>query len=193
MEKVKNIFKSENLSLKEYSKYVYIIVNMVFVEMLFTIIILRLNLIELPITEQRGIYKDIIIALLVAPILEELFFRKLIFSIVLKNVKYSNIIQAGIFGFLHGGVLRILLAIFDGLIYGNCYRKSANILYPMSLHFVWNGIGLLISGLLVMLANKNIFDIMSISIIYLISIFVIILLNTIYFVIKNKSLELFKL
>lgn len=80
-----------------------------------------------------------IATLIIAPILEELFFRVVLFKRISKffNVYIGMIISSVIFGILH-----IELAIVGAIIFGmaNCilYLKYRNILIPMTVHFFNN-------------------------------------------------------
>lgn len=80
-----------------------------------------------------------IATLIIAPILEELFFRVVLFKRISKffNVYIGIIISSIIFGILH-----IELAIVGAIIFGmaNCilYLKYRNILIPMTVHFFNN-------------------------------------------------------
>lgn len=79
--------------------------------------------------------------IILAPILEELLFRKYIFSGLLKN--HSFVVSAGIsslcFALIHiPNYQNLLPTFFFGIIACLIYNKTKNILYPIVLHFLSN-------------------------------------------------------
>ncbi|HET8860235.1 type II CAAX endopeptidase family protein [Marivirga sp.] len=91
---------------------------------------------------------DLIRAVILAPILEELFFRKILFTRMLKKYSFgiSAIVSSICFAFIHiPNWLNLVPTFLFGIISCWIYVKTKNILYPILLHFVGNLIVLLLS------------------------------------------------
>lgn len=88
-----------------------------------------------------SLFYKAISALIIAPILEELFFRKFIFGELLKknSLSLSIIISSICFSLIHLPSYRNLLPTFIlGVICCIIYLKTKNIIYPIILHFFTN-------------------------------------------------------
>lgn len=84
---------------------------------------------------------NIFMVLLIAPILEELLFRKFIFSHLLRkhSLPVSAVISSLCFALIHLPNYRNLFpTFFFGIIACLIYNKTRNILYPVILHFLSN-------------------------------------------------------
>ncbi len=82
-----------------------------------------------------------ITALLVAPIFEELFFRKFLFQkMLLKNGFLTSIIVSSfLFSIIHWETpLNLIPAFIMGLILAVIFYKTGNIIYSILLHFLYN-------------------------------------------------------
>lgn len=96
---------------------------------------------------KENAYKAVIIptalsVIVVAPIVEELFFRGFIFSTL--NQRVSTPIAAVFSGILFGSIhfslaQTIILSIF-GVVQCYLYRHTGSILYPILLHFIFNSL-----------------------------------------------------
>lgn len=102
---------------------------------------------ESPVSEvytYSGLFISMLITVVGAPIMEELFFRAIIFKRISRkfNIYIGMAISSLIFGFLH-----IELAIIGAFIFGIAccilYIKHKNILIPMTVHFFNNLIAFL--------------------------------------------------
>ncbi|MHA6280332.1 lysostaphin resistance A-like protein [Salinimicrobium sp. CAU 1759] len=94
-----------------------------------------------------GIY-SVITALLVAPVLEELFFRKFLFQkLLLKNGFLTGIIISSfLFSLIHWETpLNLIPAFSFGLISAFIYYRTRNVIYCIILHFLYNGVSQLIN------------------------------------------------
>lgn len=82
----------------------------------------------------------IIIPALIAPILEEIIFRKIIFSSLYKrmNFFFAGLISAVIFGFIHEGMEHILIYASMGFVFAFLYVKTKRILVPIIVHAAMN-------------------------------------------------------
>lgn len=91
-----------------------------------------------------GLFISMLITVVCAPIMEELFFRAIIFKRISRksNIYIGMIISSLVFGLLH-----IELAIIGAFIFGIAccilYIKYKNILIPMTIHFLNNLIAFL--------------------------------------------------
>lgn len=88
--------------------------------------------------------KNIIIIILytsiIGPIFEEILFRYVTYN-KLKDIYNSNIsilITTTIFSLLHQGLISIAYAFILGLILSYIYKKTQNILYPITIHIFAN-------------------------------------------------------
>lgn len=92
------------------------------------------------------IFLVFIVAVVLAPISEELYFRGFLYK-ALRN-KFSQgvaIASASIvFGAVHFDLYRFVLFFIAGVILSHIYEKYDNILIPMIAHGTWNGIMVLI-------------------------------------------------
>ncbi|MFC0302277.1 lysostaphin resistance A-like protein [Virgibacillus soli] len=86
----------------------------------------------------------IIITTLIAPILEEIIFRKIIFGTLYKRTNFfvAAILSALAFGFIHGEPEHILVYSSMGLVFAFLYVKTKRILVPIAVHMLMNAIAL---------------------------------------------------
>lgn len=117
-------------------------------------------------SEQVIIYNNFLELLLVGfittilvPVTEELIFRRIIFSKISKKrgVLIGAILSSSIFGILH-----IDLAVLGAIIFGvTCcivYLKYDNILIPISVHIINNGIGVIMEIVDFFLSESSVVD-----------------------------------
>ena len=88
----------------------------------------------------------IITVCVVAPVIEELFFRGLIYGILKKFTGYiiANIIQAIVFGIYHGNIVQGIYAFILGLFIGYLLYITGNVIYTIFFH-----IGINIAGIVI--------------------------------------------
>lgn len=109
-----------------------------------------LEQVALKMTSWTQIPIRLLIMALLPAIGEELFFRGLIqrfFNTLFKNVPWAIIATALAFAAFHGSVYNFLPVAIGGVILGFVYFKTGNILYNIILHFLINGIQVVISYL----------------------------------------------
>ena len=100
-----------------------------------------------PLNNSNVSFVRVIGALIVAPIFEELFFRKIIFKQLLKqhSLRISIFVSSFCFAILHLPSYRNLIPTFIlGIISCIIYKKTKNINYSIILHFLANLIWLLL-------------------------------------------------
>jgi len=82
----------------------------------------------------------ILIPAIIAPIMEELIFRKIIFGSFYKrmNFFFAGLLSALIFGFVHGEPQHILIYASMGFVFAFLYVKTKRILVPIIVHAAMN-------------------------------------------------------
>lgn len=87
-----------------------------------------------------------IIPALVAPIVEEIIFRKIIFGTLYKKVNFfiAAIISALIFGIIHGEPAHILIYSSMGFVFAYLYVKTKRIIVPIIVHMTLNSISVIV-------------------------------------------------
>ncbi|KGX88347.1 peptidase [Pontibacillus halophilus JSM 076056 = DSM 19796] len=83
----------------------------------------------------------IVVTALLAPIFEELIFRKILFGQLMKkmNVALAAILSSLVFAVFHGDPSHILTYLVMGLTFSFIYVKSKSILAPVIAHMAMNG------------------------------------------------------
>ncbi len=91
----------------------------------------------------KNSYIEMLVVLLIGPIFEEIIFRGAIFSILRKNIPLvpAIIIQAILFGLLHGNPLQGIYAFFLGIVLCLIYLYTGSILGNMLCHIIFNILG----------------------------------------------------
>jgi membrane protease YdiL (CAAX protease family) len=92
--------------------------------------------------QNSSIYINLIIISIIAPIFEELFFRKLLID---RTIKYgatlSILLSAFIFALFHGNLNQFFYAFLLGAFFAYVYTKTGNIIYTIILHAFVNFYG----------------------------------------------------
>lgn len=94
-----------------------------------------------------GLFMEIVSAVIAAPILEELFFRGMIYKRLrdMINVKAAVVISALFFGAFHGNLVQFVYAFIIGLMLAYVYEKFKTIWAPVIFHIGANLISVLIT------------------------------------------------
>lgn len=94
-----------------------------------------------------GLFMEIVSAVIAAPILEELFFRGMIYKRLrdMVNVKAAVIISALFFGAFHGNLVQFVYAFIIGLMLAYVYEKFKTIWAPVVFHVGANLISVLVT------------------------------------------------
>ncbi len=91
----------------------------------------------------------LLLMVIVAPIAEELLYRKLLIDRLLPySEKFAVLVSAILFGLLHGNFYQFFYAVLVGLIFGYVYVKTGNILHTILMHMLLNFTGSIISNFL---------------------------------------------
>ena len=90
-----------------------------------------------------------VLTVILAPVFEELIFRKLLLDrLSVYGNKFAIIVTAVAFGLFHGNLDQLFYATLGGLVLGYVAVKSGNWLYSVGLHMVMNFIGGMIPALM---------------------------------------------
>ena len=85
---------------------------------------------------------NILVVGLLAPIFEELFYRKAIIDRLRRYGDLPAILISGvIFGLMHGNFSQVFYTTAIGILLGYIYLKTGNVFYTISLHMAYNIIG----------------------------------------------------
>ena len=92
----------------------------------------------------------LVYSILLAPIVEELVFRGLVFRFARHAMPFwfANILQAALFGFVHLNLVQGIYAFAMGLFLGWVCHRGRGIKYSIPVHIVFNIIGCLFSDLI---------------------------------------------
>jgi uncharacterized protein len=87
-----------------------------------------------------------IIPAIIAPILEELIFRKIIFGTLYKRMNFflAALLSAFIFGIIHGEPEHLLIYASMGFVFAFVYVKTKRILVPIIVHMTLNSISVIL-------------------------------------------------
>ncbi|WP_042141883.1 CPBP family intramembrane glutamic endopeptidase [Paucisalibacillus sp. EB02] len=87
-----------------------------------------------------------IIPAIIAPILEEVIFRKIIFGSLYKRTNFfvAALLSAFIFGIIHEGLEHILIYASMGFVFAFLYVKTKKILVPIIVHMALNSISVIV-------------------------------------------------
>lgn len=113
---------------------------------------------------------NLVIICIMAPIFEEIFFRKLLIDRTIKyGAKVSIILSAIMFGLFHGNLNQFFYATFMGGFFAYVYIKTGKITYTIILHSIVNLMGSVISLLITssitnLQTNFNTIDLLIISV-----------------------------
>lgn len=87
-----------------------------------------------------------LLAVVLAPIFEELVFRKLLLDRLVKYGELPAVLASGIlFGLYHGNFQQLFYAVFIGILFAYIYVKTGRIRYSVILHMLVNFQGMVIS------------------------------------------------
>lgn len=98
---------------------------------------------------QSNIWITSIYTVLLAPVFEEMLFRKVLCDRVIKYGQGAAVLLSGLlFGLFHGNFNQFFYASFLGCFLAFLYVKTGNIKYTIGLHMMINFIGSVVGGLL---------------------------------------------
>ena len=101
-------------------------------------------------------YAALIFTVLLAPVFEELVFRKLIIDRVsVYGEKLAILFSAILFAFFHSSVQQFFYALFAGLVFGYLYVRTRRLIYPYILHALLNFFGSVVPLILMQCAGYD--------------------------------------
>jgi membrane protease YdiL (CAAX protease family) len=149
----------------------------------------------------EGILKEIplsftiLMTAVLAPIFEELLFRKILIDRCVQFGELNAIILSGIiFGLFHMNISQFFYATALGMIFAWVYIRTGNILYTMFLHFCINTVGGVIPSIFMRLGSTDSTDFSTmspidiVSSVYTILQVVIAVIGVILFIAKRKNM-----
>ncbi len=94
----------------------------------------------------NNILINLLVISIIAPIFEEIFFRKFLIDRTIKyGARVSIILSAALFGFFHGNINQFFYTFLMGGFFAYVYIKTGKITYPIILHSIINMIGSVLS------------------------------------------------
>ncbi len=92
--------------------------------------------------ETSGVWLYLLSAVVIAPVFEELIFRRILLSRLVRFGEWPAVlVGALIFSLVHGNFFQIFYAFAVGVLLGWLYLRTGKILYPILLHFTVNFFG----------------------------------------------------
>lgn len=151
----KQEINSNKLTIKKFIVYISISLTLMWIGNLIGLTITEIlgNLIQSeianPIVEtidSSSIYTNLLLMVIMAPIFEEIIFRKLLIDRTIKYGKgVSILLSALIFGLFHGNLNQFFYAFLIGGFFAYVYIKTGKIIYTILLHLTVNFFGSIIS------------------------------------------------
>ena len=103
-----------------------------------------------------SLWAVILSAVILAPIMEELIFRKLVLDrLAGYGPAVAMSVSALVFGLAHGNFYQFFYAFLLGLIFAYIYLRTGKVRYSMMLHMMVNFCGSVIPILLMRMADEN--------------------------------------
>ena len=94
-------------------------------------------------------YTRLLVAVIIAPLMEEIIFRKLLIDRMRLYGERIAVITSGLmFGLFHGNLSQVVYAVLLGIIFGYVYLRTGKLRYTIALHFIINGLSTLQTMLL---------------------------------------------
>lgn len=151
----KQEINSNKLTIKKFIVYISLSLTLMWIGNLIGLTITEIlgNLIQSeianPIVEtidSSSIYTNLLLMVIMAPIFEEIIFRKLLIDRTIKYGKgVSILLSALIFGLFHGNLNQFFYAFLIGGFFAYVYIKTGKIIYTILLHLTVNFFGSIIS------------------------------------------------
>lgn len=141
------------------------------------------------IVQSGNVWLNALYTVILAPVFEEIIFRKIICG---KLVKYGQgvaiVTSALIFGLFHGNLSQFFYAFFLGLFLAFIYVKTGNVKYNIVLHMMVNAMGTVVSVLIMQSLDLETSAGMIGMGIYSICIYGIAIAGIVMMIVKRKSL-----
>ena len=106
--------------------------------------------------EQSPIALILLFTVIVAPIFEEIMFRRMIISrLFVFGEKFSILVSASLFALYHGNLSQLFYAFAVGLVLGFVYAKTGKLHYSILLHMLFNLVGAGIPALITQISAND--------------------------------------
>lgn len=151
----KSKIEKNKVGIKKFLLYISITITLMFAGNIIGLIITNIigliiqNNVVNPVHEvinNTNIWLNILVISIIAPIFEEIFFRKILID---RSIKYgarvSIILSAVLFAFFHGNLNQFFYTFMMGGFFAYVYIKSGKITYPIALHLISNLMGSVVS------------------------------------------------
>lgn len=156
--------EKKNLSIVTFLKYIAITLTLMWIGNIIGLIVTAeigfllqsdvSNPVENLITNS-DIWMNLLLISIIAPIFEEIFFRKLLIDRTIKyGAKISILVSAILFGFFHGNLNQFFYTFLMGGFFAYVYIKTGKVIYAIGLHIAVNLLGSVISVFVVASAEN---------------------------------------
>ena len=106
-----------------------------------------------------NIFLELLVVVIIAPILEEFIFRKMLIDRIRVYGEGTAILVSGLmFGLFHGNLYQFFYAFGLGCLFAYVYLRTGRVRYTIILHAIINGYGVLMSQLVVKGADTGVFN-----------------------------------
>jgi membrane protease YdiL (CAAX protease family) len=103
-----------------------------------------------------NIYIELLVVVTIAPILEEVIFRKMLIDRIRVYGEGTAILVSGLtFGLFHGNLFQFFYAFGLGCLFAYIYLRTGRVRYTIILHVIINGFGVLMSQLVLKSADTG--------------------------------------
>ena len=93
-------------------------------------------------TLNTPLWANLLFCGILAPILEEIFYRKLVIDRLRRYGDLAAILISGVlFGLIHGNLTQFFYAAFIGIVFGYIYLRTGRLRYTMGIHMAVNLVG----------------------------------------------------
>ena len=100
-------------------------------------------------TQSQPIWMSLLFTVILAPVLEEIFFRKLVCDrLTPLGEGYAVVLSSVVFAFCHGNFFQLFYAFLTGCLFSFIYVKTGKLRYSMIAHVAVNFLGALVPELL---------------------------------------------
>ena len=147
--------KKQNLNIRTFLKYLAITLTLMWIGNIIGLLltegigILMHSEISNPVENlisSADIWINLVLISIIAPIFEEIFFRKFLIDRTIKyGARVSIILSAILFGLFHGNLNQFFYAFLMGGFFAYVYMKTGKVIYTIGLHIIVNLLGSVVS------------------------------------------------
>ena len=104
--------------------------------------------------DNQPIWMTIVFSVILAPVLEEIFFRGLVCKKLLAlGEGYAIVLSAAFFAVCHGNFFQLFYSFITGCFFGLIYVKTGKLIYSMLLHMIVNFLGTVVISWILNFSN----------------------------------------